>query len=404
MIPALVSLKSLIKNKSYHIDLPFFRLHYQATVCLLLAFCLMLTAKVLFGDTIDCEHRNEIRNNFLDNMCYSIGTYTRFRFKTERETSLLDSSIPNVTVKVDPQSRYLYPGIMFGDPSENDPKIKVMWHTYYQYVPVILFVQSVLFYAPHYLWKVWENGVISSICKRLHDNRFAPSEYLDSNYELVYFLQNCFKLNRSLVYKYFFCHVLCLLNLIVQIIALNVILNYQFITYGYKAFKFFFFDDDTYGLKLAQEGTGFRTRERNLNSPMNFVFPKVTSCILEKGSVAGGQPNKLDLLCVLPLNILHDKFFLIVWFWFAILTVLTILQIIYDSMYTALPFFRKHLFTKRYGANLWDSDDRRSSPLPEIFLLDLIGHNTDKFTFSALLRKLDKDDWTASPSENQSIV
>ena len=42
-----------------------------------------------------------------------------------------------------------------------------------------------------------------------------------------------------------------------------------------------------------------------------------------------GTMQNLDGLCVLPLNILHDKVFLILWFWYFILLVMTLLQFVY---------------------------------------------------------------------------
>lgn len=402
MLPALVTLKNLIKTKSYHIDLPFFRLHYQVTVCLLLAFCLILTAKVLFGDTIDCI-RDAKRDDIWDNACYSIGTYTRYMVDSNGQSNWIDNAIANVTFKADKNSRYFYTGLMVGD-HKNSKHIRVFWHNYYQYVPILLFIQAVFFYIPHYMWKLWENGTISSVCKRLHDNRFNPTDYFDTNYDIIYYLQSSFKFNRSLVYKYYFCHVLCLLNLVLQIIALNIIFNYQFVSYGYLVVKYLFFDEDIYGLKPVNPETVEALQQTNLNNPMDLVFPKITACHIELASAAGKATIVMENLCVLPLNILHDKFFLLLWFWFLILIVLTILQIVYDIMFTLLPFFRRNTFTRRYGFSPWDSDNHRSSSLAEIFLLDIIGHNSDKFAFSALLRKLNKDDWTASPSESQSVV
>lgn len=405
MLPALVSLKNLIKTKSYHIDLPFFRLHYQATVCLLLGFCLILTPKILFGDTIDCSTRIEKDSNYFDNICYSTGTYTRYKM-IEQDAKVIhyQNILTNSTFRVDPDSKFIYSGIMIG--SQNQPRTKILWHSYYQYMPIMLFLQAVLFYFPHYLWKIWENGTVSSVCKHLYDNRFAPNEYFETNFEIIYYLQNCFKLNKSLVYKYHLCHVLLLLNMVLQILALNTIFNQQFISYGYMVFKYWFIDEDVYGLKrFNTENVALQQKE--LNNPMDLVFPKLTSCRIQVPSQAGLKPEELEFLCVLPLNILHDKFFLLLWFWFLVLGVLTILQIIKNLLYTTLPQFRKYLFKRNYGGSRdWVSDYRRSSDLSELFILDLIGNNSDKYAFSALIRKLNKTegDWTANPSESHSVV
>lgn len=532
MIAALASLKSLIKTKSYHIDHPLFRLHYQATVCALLGFCLILTAKILFGDTIDCKSRILGSENFYDNICFSRGTFTQYAIDTEsvRQTAIqsfqkdvasrqaegsiqllkitdnLDkraaefsssqsplpqsSSIPTVVTStsistpkrepgfVDGFLGFLYKSIFADDPIDDqqlaaaitmvnvtDPRTNVTnytfvrdnyfnealsgtdvgefikhqyrvihriiknnnipfttnirylysgvmiprekreihsmtyFHRYYQYMPIILFLQAVFFYLPHYLWKNWENGIISSVCKQLHDNRLAPTDYIESNYHMIDYLQSCFTLNRSLVYKYYLCHILLLVNLIGQICVLNAVFNDQFVTYGIDVFYHLFIDNDTYGLR------GLDDDFADLNSPMDFVFPKVTSCTFRTLSQAGLGEDKNEFLCILPLNILHDKFFLVLWFWFLILGMLTTLQIIFDILYLIIPKLRKFLFRRRFGPYL-SPDNRHSSSLPELFLLDLIGTNSDKFAFAALMRKLNKEEdcHHASPSENQSLV
>lgn len=483
MIPALVSLKNLIKTKSYNIDYPLFRLHYQATVCALLAFCLIITAKILFGDTIDCKSRAESGSSeFWDNMCYSQGTYTMYAIdrddymaiqqppvtsiekaspeeekgvgaeiagafytffygndpeetvedlrnkllsanpkenitqinltKVERpfpldilsgteagnylkyNFRLVHRSLKNSAQRKEifsPSIRYMYSGIMVPK-AYGDIQSTTYWHRYYQYIPIILFLQAVLFYFPHYLWKIWENGIVSSICKQLHDNRFTANEYIDCNYHLIDYLHNCFTLNKTLVYKYFLCHVLLFINLIVQIISLNAIFNNQFITYGLDVFHYLFIDEDIYGLR-ASNGDNY-----DINDPKDFVFPKVTACTLQVLSQAGGSPNNLQFLCALPLNILHDKFFLLLWFWFLLLGALTVIQIISDAIYTTLPFVRRYLFKRRFGSCT-------TSSLSELFLLDLIGSNSDKFAFNALLRRLNtKDNWGEVGLEGESLV
>lgn len=466
MLSALKSLKSLIKTKSYHIDHPLFRLHYRATCGLLLAFCLILTAKVMFGDTIDCKSRMIGREDFFDNICYSQGTFTEYAIDEEalsRVVAEQNGAIAQQPTPVDPSRpipdliepaqlvgkpssdpmhvtihqtfpydilsgtvtgdylmeqfryihkmiknnnfdlsariRYLYTGIQIPRDTQEPHSIR-FWHRYYQYVPIILFLQAVFFYFPHYLWKNWEHGIISSICKQLHENRFSPNNYILSHNHMIEYLQNCFTTNKFLAYKYYICHVLMLINLVLQIIVLNAVFNNQFITYGIDAFYYLFIDDNIYGLR---DFGGNSTSE--LNSPMDFIFPKITRCDIGVLSEAGNTLDNYNFMCVLPLNIVHDKFFLVLWFWFLILTVLTVAQLIFDMLCITIPVLRRHLFKRRFGPYLSDCN-RHSSSLPEWFLLYLIGSNSDQFAFSALLRRLDKEeDWGASNlSENQSLV
>lgn len=512
MIPALVSLKSLIKTKSYHIDHPFFRLHYKVTVCLLLGFSLILTAKILFGDTIDCKSKIVNRDDYYDNVCYSRGTFTMYaidhddleraihastknaslaslppdsdsvklagitqtmatiQIKEERvkeklpsitiappekdnslqriargfylivfgedddikrpqpvivqdnhdsndtamrnttnytfipsnfpyhvlaETSLGDylkdqwrvihRIIKNNRMGFSSSIRYVYSGVMV--PTANSRIYSITyWHRYYQYIPIILLLQAIFFYLPHYLWKNWENGIVTSICKHLHDNRMAPHEYIESNYYLIDYLRTCITLNKSLVYKYFLCHIFLMVNLFAQIIILNAVFNNQFITYGFDVLYYILIDSDIYGLR------GVDGDMNDMNNPMDFVFPKVTGCTYREGSMGGGSPDRHEFLCILPLNILHDKMFLMIWFWFVVLAVLTMAQIAYDCLYL---FASKYLFERRFG--------KHSASMSELFLLDLIGTNSDKMAFSVLLKKFKKEE-EEPEQNNQSLV
>ena len=57
---------------------------------------------------------------------------------------------------------------------------------------------------------------------------------------------------------------------------------------------------------------------RGILNPMCEVFPRVASCTYWKFG-GGGRQTGLDALCILALNIVIDKIYLVLWFWFVIL-------------------------------------------------------------------------------------
>lgn len=536
MIESLNVVKNFVKTKSYHIDFPLFRIHYRATVAILLTFSFILTAKVLFGDNIDCKGKAGQRDKYWDNICHSQGTTTTYAIssrdwaisvrrsnrevppdisnlienpikthRTSNFTLIIDQKaqlefvevlnnthancrlryevvedsigkkiagqvlkvmgtnddyeiiskvleiypshkfgnyIPegkktvhidlnsetskylnhfsnNITtdhhtvahpltqelinsaprfkswnffrkisdylrkgVHYDPTVRYIAPGIMV---PVSDKYLTVSYrHMYYQYIPILLLAQATLFYFPHYMWKIWENGSISSVCKRLQDNRFAPAEFIESNYQIVEYINNLISINKSLVFKYYFCHLLLLLNLIGQIFALDLIFNNQFIAYGYDFIVYQFFDSDIYGFRSDPN-----TNIKDLNNPMDNMFPKISECLIYELSSAGGHPDASNFMCVLPLNVLHDKIFLMVWFWFFILLVVTSINMLFDSIYLIVPKIRRCMFRRKFGLSL---TTKHNMQLSELFLLELIGNNCDKFAFTTLLKKLGRAD------------
>lgn len=45
---------------------------------------------------------------------------------------------------------------------------RIRFHSYYQWVPFMLFFQAITFYVPHWIWKMWEGGKIRMITKDMH--------------------------------------------------------------------------------------------------------------------------------------------------------------------------------------------------------------------------------------------
>ena len=80
--------------------------------------------------------------------------------------------------------------------------------------------------------------------------------------------------------------------------------------------------------------------------PMARVFPKMTKCTFHKFGPSG-TVEKFDGLCVLPLNIINEKIYVFLWFWFIVLTVITGMQIIYRLIVLFMPRLREVLLKSR---------------------------------------------------------
>lgn len=368
MISTLTSLKSLVKTKRLHIDFPVFRLHYQVTVLFILTFCLIVSTKILFGDPIDCRSstgdKNEQANGYTDQYCWAKGTYTRHRL----------SNATNAT-EAPP---FMHPGVPMGILNHEEKH----YHNYYQYVSIILLVQAVLFYTPHYIWKVCENGTIIDVCQCFQDNRLTFKDYLKANRHLLVYINHCFNINKSLALKYYLCHVFMTINLILQVIWLHWLFNYQYYDYGIKAMKYYFSNS----IIFPGHEASFGQQWIELDNPLDHVFPKITTCKLIQGSPTG-DTDKFSPMCVLTLNIFYDKIFLILWFWFLILGITTLVHFSFITMYVAMPTLRVVAFRQRFKA-LMPRGFVISSSLSEIFILELIGNNLDPLVFSTILQEL----------------
>ena len=66
------------------------------------------------------------------------------------------------------------------------------------------------------------------------------------------------------------------------------------------------------------------------NVPTSFENPNIsrTKCTFHKFGPSG-TVEKFDGLCVLPLNIINEKIYVFLWFWFIILSIVSVIQVLY---------------------------------------------------------------------------
>ncbi|KAM7305020.1 putative innexin [Ixodes scapularis] len=89
----------------------------------------------------------------------------------------------------------------------------------------------------------------------------------------------------------------------------------------------------TYGTK-ALEFTDWDWTVRF--DPMIKVFPRLTKCTFHMYG-SSGDVMKYDGMCILPINIIHEKIYVFLWFWFVILTVLSGVVIVYRAVLLLWP-------------------------------------------------------------------
>lgn len=125
------------------------------------------------------------------------------------------------------------------------------------------------------------------------------------------------KINKKFARLLILCELMNLINLLVQIHATNVFLAGEFYSLGFK-----FMEDDFTGPMDS----------------LDTVFPKVTKCDFYKYGQSGSI-QRHDALCVMALNIIHEKIFVILWFWYWIMLGITVISIIWRFM-TLILFSR----------------------------------------------------------------
>ena len=172
-----------------------------------------------------------------------------------------------------------------------------------------------MFYLPHWVWKMMEgkkfdnliNGLNISIGEKLNGEKLTEEGRDDRIQQLAEYMQTRRvdrRHHRMWALKFYFCEFLNLVNVIFQICLTNTFLGYAFSEYGLEVLSFTNEDPE------------------NRVDPMSRVFPRVTKCRFEKYGGSGTIQN-FDALCVLGMNIINEKIFIFLWFWYIILAVVT---------------------------------------------------------------------------------
>ncbi|CAF4869887.1 unnamed protein product [Pieris macdunnoughi] len=148
MIDVFLPIRSFFKFGSVCTDNNVFRMHYKATVIMLLVFMLLVTSKQFFGEPIHCmtQDKSDDNKEAINNYCWIYGTYT------------LKSRFLGVEGR---DMAYIGVGPEKGEQNEQ------LKHTYYQWVCFVLLGQAMMFYTPRYLWKIWEGGRLKALASDL---------------------------------------------------------------------------------------------------------------------------------------------------------------------------------------------------------------------------------------------
>lgn len=151
-----------------------------------------------------------------------------------------------------------------------------------------------------------------------------------------------------------------------------------------------FFDGEffSYGLRVMNFS---ETAQEDRVDPMVYIFPRVTKCIFHKYG-SSGSIQKHDSLCILPLNIVNEKTYIFIWFWFMILATLLSILIIYRILIIALPKFRpKILHSKNRGIPMEICESiTKKVDLGDWWILLMLGTNMDPLIYREVISELAK--------------
>lgn len=125
--------------------------------------------------------------------------------------------------------------------------------------------------------------------------------------------------------------------------------------------------------------------------PMIFVFPRMTKCSFIKFGTSG-ELEKYDSLCILPINIVNEKIYIFLWFWFLLLVFLTFFVLLYRLMIILSPRMRAYLLCLRFRLINKEVINTivRKSKMGDWFLFFMLGQNVDTLIFKEVMHELAK--------------
>uniref|UniRef100_A0A0K8R5F9 Innexin n=2 Tax=Ixodes ricinus TaxID=34613 RepID=A0A0K8R5F9_IXORI len=301
-----------VKINRIVLDNQIFRLHYKATSLLLLMFSILVTSAQYFGDPIDCINHDSVPANVIRTFCWIHSTF----------------NIPaafNATVGVDGVP---HPGIQKYTPDEHR-----RYYGYYQWVCMVLFPQAGCFYVPRYLWKCYEQGLIRSLVQDLDCPIKESTDVCQKTEAIARYMRNHLNMHHKYFFVYVTSEVLNFVNVVGQILLTDAFLGNMFTTFGTDVLKHHEIDPD------------------QRNDPMVWAFPRMTKCSFHLFG-SSGDVMKHDALCLLAQNIINEKIYIFLWFWWVILAFLTGVELAYRVITIALPKVRELIL--RYRARMAD--------------------------------------------------
>lgn len=127
-------------------------------------------------------------------------------------------------------------------------------------------------------------------------------------------------------------------------------------------------------------------------NPMDQFFPKLTKCFLRSYGPSGSLQAR-DRLCVLPLNIVNEKIFVILWFWLIILAFVSTLAVLFRVLVLSLRPLRSLMIAGqlRYVKKSTVSRIVKRFGYGDWFILYLLGKNMNPIIYKDLIVELSKE-------------
>lgn len=122
----------------------------------------------------------------------------------------------------------------------------------------------------------------------------------------------------------------------------------------------------------------------------DYTFPKMAKCLYESVGPSGSIQEK-DALCLLPLNVVNQKIFVIIWLWYIFQLIMSIgnfayWTVVFYSKNLRIAILRQYAMMAVTRKQVMQATDQAT--LGHFFVLNQMAKNIDTLTFVQLLTEL----------------
>lgn len=251
---------------------------FTSKLCMLITLlaCVLVTAKNYIGENIRCITGFEKQEHkAIETYCFIASTFTMVDLNAEV------AAHPGVgPIRVPPT--------VAGESEDGEKRV----HAYYQWVPMVLVLQAVVYYFPIWLWKRVDRGFFETII--CHLDKVHIGDVSNNIQSSVKFFASSFSTHRSYAVSFLLCECAAFAISVGNLFFTNTFLGGEFFQFGPAALKY------------------LNTNATDNTNPLNEIFPKVAKCTWHKFG-ASGTIQTHDSMCVLPLNIVNEKTYIFLW-------------------------------------------------------------------------------------------
>jgi len=316
---------------------------FRMTYLLLLFFATISTGHKHFGYPIFCDpDKDAVPLEVFESYCLMEGSYTLLMEEAATATMANTST--------------LHHGLGHGLGKEDS---RNGHQNYYIWANLIMVLLAALNYLPWAAWKAMEGGRVTRLLAKVSRELLTETPVEEQVGPLSDFLLSHRGWFNGAALKLLLCQAGCLLAALAQLYLLDQLLGNRFLALG-----------------------GATLDPALLRRALSTTFPTVVMCTMSLFGPSGTL-STVSGICTLPLNIIHDKIFLVLWFWLVGLALVALVQLARQTalLSSALrPYLAPTLASEAKARRLVTSGS-----YGDTVLLEIIAANLDQVQVETLV-------------------